>query len=231
MRGPNASSTSRARRALALGGLALVVLAQAPGGALAAPPTPGLGPVIEDYAEYVGPTRCRPKPKPGVLAMRDLLLTAYPDTSWIGMSRACSGRPTSEHQEGRALDWARNASVPAERAQVKDLLAWLLAPDLHGNSHAMARRLGIMYIVWNRRMWSAWEQSWEVYCVQRGRRCKDPETKAVLHPHTDHVHFSFGWPGARMLTSYWHPEVSHGLAIEPTPTPTPSPTPSPSPTP
>jgi hypothetical protein len=72
----------------------------------------------------------------------------------------------------------------------------------------MARRLGIMYVIWNRRMWSAWDPGWEVFCVQRGRRCKDPDSKAVLHPHNDHVHFSFGWPGARMQTSYWLPDLS-----------------------
>src|SRR5918996_195386 len=123
---------------------------------------------------------------------------------------------------GRVLDWARNAAVPAERAQVRELLGWLLAPDAYGNPHAMARRLGVMYIIWNRRMWSSWDAGWEVICVQKGKRCRDPETGAAVHAHRDHVHFSFGWPGARMLTTFWHPELT-----QPSPSPTPSPSTSP----
>jgi len=225
MRGPDASSSRHARGPLALVGLVLVALSLAPSGAWAAPDAPTFGPTIDEYAEYEGQTRCKPKPKPGVVAFEELLQVAYPDTTWFAISRPCKVGGQSEHKEGRALDWARDSSVPAERAEVKDLLAWLLATDAHGNTHAMARRLGIMYIVWNRRMWSTWELGWEVYCVQRGRRCKDPDSKAVLHPHNDHVHFSFGWPGAKMLTTYWHPELSNGP-----PAPSPSPSPSPSPT-
>lgn len=222
MRGPDASSTSGARRALALTGLMLLALTQTPRPAVAAPSTPSFGPVIEEYAPYQGQDRCKPKPKPGVVAFEQLLLDAYPDSSWFGISRPCKVGGQSEHKEGRALDWARAASDPVQRAEVKELLAWLLATDQYGNRHALVRRLGIMYIVWNRRIWSTWEQGWEVYCVQRGRKCKDPDSKAVLVPHTDHVHFSFGWPGAKMQTSFWHPELSQ-VTVDPSPTPTPSP--------
>jgi hypothetical protein len=207
MRGPSHPFASRARRLLVLGLAGLTVATLVPQGAVAAPPAPDFGPLIEDYAEYEGQRRCRPKPKPGVVAFQLLLEQSYPDSTF-NVSRRCREGGQSEHKEGRALDWSRRASVPAERATVKDLFVWLFATDAHGNPHAMARRLGIMYIVWNRRLWSSWEGGWETYCVLRGRKCKDPDTKAVLHPHNDHVHFSMGWPGARMETSYWNPELS-----------------------
>jgi hypothetical protein len=225
VRGPVASSTSGARQAVALAGLVALAVTQASPPAAATPSTPAFGPVIEDYAPYQGQERCRPKPKPGVVAFEQLLLDAYPYTAWFGISRPCKVGGQSEHKEGRALDWARAASDPVQRAEVKEVLTWLLGTDGYGNRHAMVRRLGIMYIVWNRRIWSTWEQGWEVYCVQRGRRCKDPDSKAVLVPHTDHVHFSFGWPGARMQTSFWHPELSQATAVEPSPSPNPTPTP------
>jgi hypothetical protein len=224
MRGPTASRDVDARRVLALIGLFLTVLSLVPLRAIASPLAPSFGPVIEEYAEYVGQARCKPKPKPGVVAFQELLQAAYPDSTWFGISRACKVGGRSEHKEGRALDWSRNAAVPAERVQVKELLGWLLATDQYGNRHAMARRLGIMYVIWNRRMWSSWDEGWEVICVQRGARCRDPESKAVVHPHRDHVHFSFGWPGAKMQTTYWNPDLS-----QPPPSPTPSPSPSPSP--
>lgn len=227
MRGPTAGPTNRAPRGQILAGLLLAVLSVAPPGAWASPPAPTFGPVIEDYAEYQGQTRCRPKAKPGVVSFQQMLQTSYPDSTWFGISRACKVGGRSEHKEGRALDWSRNAKVPVERAEVQDLLGWLLATDAYGNEHAMARRFGIMYVIWNRRMWSSWDEGWEIYCVQKRRRCKDPDSKAALHPHRDHVHFSFGWPGARMETTYWHPELSQPEAVPPTPSPSPSPSPSP----
>jgi hypothetical protein len=186
------------------------------------PATPKFGPVIDDYAEYEGQKRCKPKPKPGVLAFQQVLQATYPDSTWFGISRACDIGGTSEHKEGRAMDWSRDATDPAQRRSVRELLDWLFATDEHGNEHAMARRIGIMYIVWNRRIWSTWNQGWEIYCVQKKAKCKDPDSKSALHPHTDHVHFSFSWEGARMETSFWNPELSKGevpLPVEPSPLP------------
>jgi hypothetical protein len=172
------------------------------------PAAPKFGPVIEDYADYEGQKRCKPRAKPGTLAFSELLQTTYPDTTWIGISRACDIGGTSEHKEGRALDWARDAYNAAERRSVREMLDWLFATDDHGNENAMSRRLGIMYVIWNRKIWSTWNEGWEVYCVQKKGKCKDPDSKSALHPHDDHVHISLSWDGARMETSYWNPKAS-----------------------
>jgi hypothetical protein len=140
---------------VAVGLVALTLVTVVLGHAVAAPPAPQFGPVIEGYPQYKGQRRCRPKPKPGVVAFQRLLKRTYPDSMWFNISRGCRTGGQSEHKEGRALDWARSASVAAERATVKDMFAWLFATDAHGNRDAMARRLGIMYIVWNRRTWRA----------------------------------------------------------------------------
>jgi hypothetical protein len=60
----------------------------------------------------------------------------------------------------------------------------------------MARRLGIMYIIWDHRIWTAQSgtEGWRRYT---GR-----------NQHVDHVHFSFGWPGARADTSFWTGRVA-----------------------
>jgi len=183
-----------------------VTLASTP--AAAAPRAPRFGPVIEDYIGYVSPERCRPAAKPGIEAFADLLHDAYPDTAWIGTSRACAGTPTSDHQEGRALDWSRDATDRSDRAAVDDLFAWLFAKDRYGNADAIARRLGISYIIWNRKIWGSWSGGWDEYCVKKPAGCRDPDSKALLNPHTDHVHISFGWDGARMATTFWNPEDS-----------------------
>jgi len=176
--------------------------------AAAAPRAPKFGPVIEDYASHVDPERCRPKDKPGVEAFADLLLDAYPDSTWFGIGRACDGEATSDHHEGRALDWGRDAHDRSERADVRNLLDWLFATDRHGNTDALARRLGIVYVIWNRRMWGSWSGEWSVYCVKKPSGCRDPDSRALLNPHTDHVHISFAWDGARMKTTFWDPDAS-----------------------
>ncbi len=168
------------------GGLALSAT-----GARAAPATPQFGPAIDSLAAYVGQTTCDPTPKPGAIALRDLLEATYPATTPIAIGRDCSIGGTSEHKEGRAYDWGVNAFDPAQKAMATDLLTWLLATDAYGNVNAMARRLGIMYVIWNRQVWKS-------YGTNRGW-----QTYTGANPHTDHVHFSLSWDGANARTSWY----------------------------
>lgn len=156
------------------------------------PSTPlGLPPAVEPFAALDQQRGCDPSAKPGVLRFRKLVLTTYPDTGSDGIVRACGIGGTSEHKEGRAWDWAVSARVPKQRAEAEAMLRWLLAPDAEGRPAAMARRLGIMYIVWDRHMWRAYDAraGWQPY--SRGEA------------HTDHVHFSFSRKGAAGRTSFW----------------------------
>ena len=157
----------------------------------AAPATPGFGPRIDPLAGYEGQTTCDPTSKPGTVALMNLLEATYPSTSSLGIGRDCAVGGTSEHKEGRAYDWAVNANDPAQAAIADDFLRWLLAPDAYGNGHAMARRLGIMYVIWNRMTWKAYaaDKGWQDYIGPS--------------PHTDHVHFSLSWDGGMGRTSWY----------------------------
>ncbi|MEO5680804.1 MAG: hypothetical protein ABIS47_14175 [Acidimicrobiales bacterium] len=167
----------------------------------AAPAAPGFGATIEPLAAYVGQEICDPPAKPGASAFRDLVLRAYPGTTSLGISRDCAIGGRSEHKEGRGWDWGVNAQDPAQMGQANDLLSWLLAPDQYRNAFAMARRLGIMYMIWNRQIWRAYapDLGWQPY--------------SGPNPHTDHVHFSLSWDGAWARTSWYIPL----LPIAPTP--------------
>ncbi|MCG8927344.1 VCBS repeat-containing protein [Lentzea sp. CC55] len=156
----------------------------------AAPPTPPFGPEIDPYAASDPQRTCDPTPKPGVVDVQSLLVSTYGRPS-LGIGRQCSQGGASEHKEGRALDYPFNANDPGQRAQGDDLVNWLLATDQHGNRHALARRMGIMYIIWNRQIWSTRTLSWTPY--------------SGASPHTDHVHLSFSWNGALKKTSWWSP--------------------------
>ena len=173
--------------------LALVgaVLATAATPATAAPATPEFGPAIDAYAGYEPARTCSSTDKPGVIDFRNLLNRTY-GTHSSGISRTCR-TGTSEHHEGRALDYSLNVTRPADVAVANDLLAWLLATDEYGNTHAMARRLGVMYIIWNRQIWGAYRPGWRPYtCDGTPSGC-----------HTNHIHVSFSWAGARRQTTWW----------------------------
>jgi hypothetical protein len=152
-------------------------------------PRPEFGPGIDPFATYVAQSKCSPKPKPGVVSFQRLVTRSFPSTSEGYISRACYVGGQSEHKEGRAWDWPVSAYSKRDRRKVNKLLDWLLKRDAYRHKNARVRRLGIMYIIWNRRIWLPYN-GWQAYHGSS--------------PHTDHVHFSFTWPGARRRTTNWH---------------------------
>ncbi|MFP5225274.1 MAG: hypothetical protein ACLGH3_06955 [Actinomycetota bacterium] len=158
-------------------------------------PMPPLPSDIEPYASYDPQDTCDPTDKPGVIAFRKETVANNPGTGWGGISRACRST-ISEHYEGRAWDWTVSAYNATQKRQAEGVMNSLFAADRWGNQHAKARRLGIMYIIWNKRIWGA-------YRARDGWRAYNGSS-----PHTDHVHFSFSWPGAMKLTSYWTGQVA-----------------------
>jgi peptidoglycan hydrolase-like protein with peptidoglycan-binding domain len=195
---------------LAVAGLTVVAPTPA-SAAYPVPPTPsGLTAAIEDLQPYIGQSLCDPVAKPGVTAFRNLLMATYTDSGSLGIVRDCGAGGQSEHKEGRALDWKVSAYNARQKGEADTVLAWLLKTDQYGNKYAMARRFGIMYMIWNKRIWKAYnpDAGWQAYSGES--------------PHTDHVHFSFGWNGAKKVTSYWDRTVApvdFGLTSPPHVTP------------
>jgi hypothetical protein len=173
--------------------------------AQAAPPVPTppvtLPAAIDLPAFYEAQTVCDPTPRPGATALRDLLVSTYgPATVYI--PRACSGS-VSEHFDGRAVDWMRTVRNATQKAMADTFVNWLLAPAADGTPHEMARRLGIMYIIWNNRMIRMYDpgRGWTDY-----KGCLDPSrqgTSLDTSCHRDHVHLSMSWDGAAKATSWW----------------------------
>ena len=181
----------------------VVALLGVPAGPAAAAPVPSLAipPALDNAAFYEKQTVCDPTARPGTTALADLLVRTYgPATIYI--PRACSSS-TSEHFDGRALDWMRSVRIAEQKAQVDDLLAWLLAPAADGTPHEMARRLGVMYIIWNNQMIRMYDpgRGWTNY-----NNCMDPAragTSLDTSCHRNHVHLSLSWDGAAGITSWW----------------------------
>ena len=171
--------------------------------AIAPAPTPslpkGLPLEIEDASPYLRQVSCDPHAQPGTVALGKLLLSTYPGTRYT-IERVCDA-DLSEHYEGRAIDWTVSARDPAGAAKAAALLGWLGAPDAAGHEFANTRRLGIMYVIWNGRIWGSYANaaSWRPYSTC----ATHPEPAWDTTCHRDHVHLSLSWAGARGVTSFW----------------------------
>jgi len=135
---------------------------------------------------YLPQASCSPRDLTGPKKLRDLVLKTYKTGGRGNISRGCT-EGVSEHSEGRAWDWMVNVKNSKEKAAAGDFLAWATA-----NHGANARRLGIMYIIHNKKIWG-------IYREKDGWRASSG--------HTDHIHVSFSWNGARAATSFWTGKV------------------------
>jgi len=150
---------------------------------------------IEPLASYQPQQVCSPSPKPGTVGFHDLVLRTYPDSGDDGISRDCAQGGRSEHKEGRAWDWGVDVHDPEQKEHAAEVIGWLLATDEYGHQFAMARRLGVMYVIFNGHIWSAYDAAagWRPY--------HGPNA------HTDHVHVSFDIDGGQGATSFWRIDV------------------------
>ncbi len=170
------------------------------------PATPDFPSWIEGYAGWVPENTCDPVAKPGALYVQQMLRAVYGTSISSNITRACSASD-SGHEEGRAIDWMTNSRVPAQNADAKAFLNWLLATDAYGNKFAMARRLGIMYLIYDSRtIFISSSATWTEY-----HHCLTTETSSSLDTtcHRNHVHISLTWPGAREQSSWY--TLSGGL--------------------
>jgi len=194
---------SRHNRLVTVSGTALVFALSATGlvpaaqaGALAAPLRPAIAPLVaappgkalpaalDVKTPYEAQVSCDPRTQPGVAAFAALMTSQY-KTGVATTNRPCLA-DTSEHYDGRAIDWMLSAYDPQQSAVADSVVAWLSA-----DNGVMARRFGISYIIRNRKMWREYapERGWATYT--------GPD------PHTSHIHFSFSWDGAMKRTSWW----------------------------
>ena len=185
---PRTAATRRAGRLLAFVA-ALVVLVPAVASALP----------VEDYASYEPQTNCSPNAKPGALKLSQWLQKQYPGSGSLGISRSCNDGGVSEHKEGRAFDWAVNVNSARDRAYVNDFFARIFATDAEGNAAALARRMGIMYLIWNDHIYS----SYYGFKARDYKGCKVLSICSATLRHRNHVHISLSRAGGAGLTSWY----------------------------
>lgn len=146
----------------------------------------GVGRALDPVPAYVPQNACQPGTPEGVRKLRELVMRTY-GVGGIGNTARTCAEGTSEHSDGRAWDWMVNVKNAKEKAAAADFLAWLT----RDNGRA-ARRLGIMYVIYNKKIWAS-------YRSKDGWRASSG--------HTDHIHISFSWNGARGNVSWWRGSV------------------------
>ena len=160
---------------------------------------------IEDYASYQPQTKCSPKAKPGTLKLGHWLVNRQ-GGGFGGISRSCKSGGTSEHKEGRAFDWRLDASRKADRQKAAEFLALVKETDKAGNTDARARRMGIMYVIWNDHMYAAWDGFRREDYLSSS--CKTKKKCSTTLRHRDHMHISLSRPGGKGVTSWYEGKLS-----------------------
>ncbi len=148
-------------------------------------------------ASYDAQDTCDPTAKPGAVGFKDFILKTYPSTGDYGITRACNSGGTSEHKEGRAWDWKVNYNITTQRDIADTVIGWLLDTDQHGNACANARRLGMMYFIWNNKITRGRTARPTPRAPARGGRRIPGRTRTPITCTS-----SWAWPGAKQ-TTWW----------------------------
>jgi hypothetical protein len=184
--------------------LSLVVLALLVGMLLPTPPPAralGYSPLVDAPAPYDGQTTCTRTPAPGTVALAHWLLHTYPVTGSLGMMRACNIGGRSEHKDGRAFDWAADIRRAKQRRAAYRFIRTALATDAAGNTHALARRMGIMYLIYDDTIWSSYRDFAPRPYLNPACRTLKKCSRTLRH--LNHVHISLGLAGAAAQTSWY----------------------------
>ena len=179
----------------------LLTLGAAPGASAADPAPAPPAPPVEAYAGYEPQKTCSPKAKPGTVAAQKWAVTTYGGRAG-GISRACGGG-LSEHKEGRAFDWTLDARKAGDRARAQRYLTALFATGPSGERAELARRMGVMYVIWNDKMYASYRQFAATAYVSSSCRGKPLSRCSATLRHRDHVHVSLSVAGGAGRTSWY----------------------------
>ena len=159
---------------------------------------------IEDSV-YDPATHCTPHAKrPGMVALQRWLEANARGVSWGTYRCERWGKDSASlHAEGRALDWHLDRSNPADTREAQRLIRLLVAPDSAGNPQALARRMGLEEIIWDRGYWGAGMPDFRPYSVCFNKHGRARKHVDVTLAHRDHVHFGLSRAGAAAKTSFW----------------------------
>ena len=167
-------------------------------------PADALADIAIEEPAYDPATKCSKREKPGMTALVNWLDRNAGGVFW-GSYRCEKWGPHSAslHAENRAVDWALDVDVPAQRREAGRLIALLLAPDRNGAPQALARRMGVEEIIWDCGYWGAGMSQFRPYspCLSKRGKLRRKVDKTIAH--RNHLHIGMTKPGAAKHTSFW----------------------------
>jgi hypothetical protein len=155
---------------------------------------------VEPYARYQPQTVCSAWDKPGTKALGAWVVASF-GGRYGGISRSCAGSAASEHKEGRAFDWTLNASSATDRARAAAFLHRVFATGPTGEPAELARRMGIMYVIFNDRMFASYDGFFAK--PYRSSSCRTLASCSPTLRHRDHLHISLTREGGLGRTSWY----------------------------
>jgi hypothetical protein len=157
---------------------------------------------VEPYASYQPQSVCSPKAKPGTQVLGHWVVRTY-GGGYGRISEACKGRSVSEHKEGRAFDWSLNAVKAGDRTRAQRFMRAVLATGPSGEPAELARRMGIMYLIWNDHIYASYDQFRAR--AYRSSSCKGKKLSKCSKTlrHRDHLHISLTRDGGWGRTSWY----------------------------
>jgi len=167
-------------------------------------PADALADIAIEEPAYDPATKCSKREKPGMTALVNWLDRNAGGVFW-GSYRCEKWGPHSAslHAENRAVDWALDVDVPAQRREAGRLIALLLAPDRNGAPQALARRMGVEEIIWDCGYWGAGMSQFRPYspCLSKRGKLRRKVDKTIAH--RNHLHIGMTKAGAAKHTSFW----------------------------
>jgi hypothetical protein len=167
-------------------------------------PADALADIAIEEPAYDPATKCSKREKPGMTALVNWLDRNAGGVFW-GSYRCEKWGPHSAslHAENRAVDWALDVDVPAQRREAERLIALLLAPDRTGAPQALARRMGVEEIIWDCGYWGAGMSQFHPYspCLSKRGKLRRKVDKTIAH--RNHLHIGMTKAAAAKQTSFW----------------------------
>jgi len=157
---------------------------------------------VEAYSSYQPQARCSSYAKAGAKAFARWVVASYRGRQGR-IASPCRGGSVSEHKEGRAIDWTLNANSATDRARASRFLKRIFATGTTAERHELARRMGVMYIIWSDKIYASYSGF-----VARDYRSSSCRGKALSKcpktlRHRDHVHISLNKSGGYGHTSFY----------------------------
>jgi hypothetical protein len=165
---------------------------------------------MESLGSYEPQSTCMPKPKPGMKKLAHWLLHQYPVSHFITISVPC-GPGVSEHKEGRAFDWGVDVRHKKQRQAAYNFLHRIFATDAQGNADALARRMGIMYVIWNDKIYSSYFDFKPRDYLNSA--CSSLATCSRTNRHKNHMHISLTREGGWGQSSWYRSRHVKALPV------------------